>query len=257
MGQVESPLHSDPGHETESTGLDQGVWVSIAGDRLDLDDVAQLFSRSTGVRIRREADTYFITAPDMALLATDAEKRDRAIELIELVNGAARLQWTNHRTLTAGSRVVTIEADGSRREGIVVQVGAAESRSRAGSVTVVIGGVPVPTPPPAPPRWVEAALTDRDVAAALRILADPDVAWSRLYHVFEIVQSDVGSGMDQWATPAARDLFTWTANNRPAIGDEARHGHSRFQSPPSPMTLGEARKLIRSIVAGWLTDRIP
>lgn len=257
MGRVEIPEYADRDREPEPPGLDQGVWVSLAGDRLDLDDVAELFSRSTDVRIRREVDTYFITEPGMASLATDADRRDRAIEIIELVNGAAGLQWTNHRALTAGSKVVTIEVDGSRHEGTVVQLGAAESRSRAGSVTVVVGGVSVPTPPPAPPRWVEAALTDGNVAAVLRILADPDVGWSRLYHVFEIVQSDVGSGMDQWATPAERELFTWTANNRAAIGDEARHGHTRFQSPPSPMTLGRARKLVRSIVTDWLAAKIP
>jgi hypothetical protein len=97
------------------SSLDHGVWIRLVGERLDLEEIASLFSRSTTVRIAREGDTYLITEPGLTSLPTDADKRDRAIEVIELVNGAARLQWSNHRALEAGSKVVTIGADGSRQ----------------------------------------------------------------------------------------------------------------------------------------------
>jgi hypothetical protein len=103
---------------------------------------------------------------------------DTEFEVVELINGAAHLHWTNHRALSVGTKVVTIGDDGSRSESIVVSVQPAIARSRALGLAVVIGGVPVQPPPPAPPRWVEAAFQDDAVAAALRILADPDVAWA-------------------------------------------------------------------------------
>jgi hypothetical protein len=237
-------------------GLDAGVWVSLVGEPLDLEGVAELFSRSTAVRIRREGDLYFITEPGLARLATDPAKRDRAIEVIELVNGAAHLEWANHLPLTAGSKVITIAQNGSRREGTVVGVGTARVRVRAQQVQVLRDSVPVVPPPPVPPRWVEAALTDGNVGAALRMLADPDVAWGRLYNVYEIVKEDVGGrGMDHWSTSEERERFARTANSRQALGDDARHGHTKHEPPPNPMSLGEARRLVRSIVAGWLSQR--
>jgi hypothetical protein len=237
--------------------LDPGVWVSLSGESLDLEEVTKLFSQSQTIRIRGEGDSYYLTEPDLVSLSDDVARRDRAVEIVELVNGAARLHWANHQDLRVGSQVVTIGEDGSRTQSIVLPVEPAIVRTRAMGVAVVVGGVRVPTPPPAPPRWVEAALHDDDVAAALRILADPDVPWGRLYHVFEIVQEDVGSGISQWATPAECNRFTHTANNRLALGDEARHGHTRFQAPSTPMTLGQARELVRRIVTGWLGMRVP
>lgn len=231
--------------------------MSLSGEALDLEQVADLFSQSQNPMIRREGDTFFLSEAGLSSLPGDVEKRDRAVEIVELVNGAAHLHWTNHRDLSVGGRVVTIGDDGSRSESLVVVAQPAIERSRALGVTVVIGGVPSPAPPPAPPRWVEAAFQDDDVAAALRILADPDVAWGRLYHVFDLVQADVGSGIRQWATRGECDRFTHTANSRLALGDEARHGHTGFQPPQNPMTLGEARQLIRKIVTGWLEARVP
>ena len=100
----------------------------------------------------------------MTSLADDVAKRDRAVEVVELINGAASLQWTNHKPLSVGGRVVTIGADGSRSESQVVVIQPAISRSRALGMTVVVGGVPQQPPPPAPPKWVEAGLHDDDVA---------------------------------------------------------------------------------------------
>jgi hypothetical protein len=237
--------------------LDPGVWVSLSGDAMDLEEVAKLFSESHDPRVGREADTYFVSEAGMASLPDDVAKRNRAVEVVELINGAGSLEWTNHHPLSVGGRVVTITEDGSRSESQVVMVSPAISRSRAMGVAVVIGGTPVQQPPPAPPRWVQAAFHDDDVAATLRILADPDVAWGRLYHVFDLVEADIGSGIRQWATRAECNRFTHTANSRLALGDDARHGHTRHQAPASPMTIGEARQLIHKIVAGWLQARVP
>jgi hypothetical protein len=231
--------------------------VVLDGEMLDLEAVCELFAQSAHVTIRRESDQFFLTEPSLAMFPTDAERHARVVEIVELVNGAARLQWANHRALTVGSKLVTIAADGSRHEGIVIRARRADARSRAGSATVLIDGVPAATPPPLPPRWVEAALTDADAAAALRIVGDPDVTWSRLYHVFEIIKTDVGSSaMDQWSTQRQRERFTSTGNNRITLGDDARHGHKGWKPPANPMELGEARTLVRAIVAGWLTSRL-
>ena len=100
-----------------------------------------------------------------------------------------------------------------------------------------------------------AGIGNPDVAAVLRILADSEVSWSDLYHVFDLIES-TGADLDEWSTAAERRLFTWTANNRGAIGDQARHGHMRWQPPPDPMAHGTARTLLRRIATGWLNEQI-
>jgi len=168
-----------------------------------------------------------------------------------------RESWENHQALQVGGYVVTVGADGSRTQSIVIVAPPAISRTRVWAPVVTSGGVSVPPPPPAPPRWVEAARQDDDVAAVLRILADPDVPWGRLSHAYEIVRSDFGSGITSWASKADCERFTHTANNRLVLGDDARHGHTGFQPPSNPMSLGEARRLLRQIVSGWLRARVP
>ena len=113
-----------------------------------------------------------------------------------------------------------------------------------------------PTPRPLPPQWVELALDDDDVAATLRILSDTDVTWSRLYHVFEIIETDASSQLDGWSTSAERNLFAHTANNRLALSDDARHGHEKWKPPTQPTTLDQARTLRRTIAIGWLTAKV-
>ena len=93
----------------------------------------------------------------------------------------------------------------------------------------------------------------------LAILGRDDVRWHDLYHVFEVIEADVGGAMftKSWVTNAAVDRFTWTANSRHAIGGEARHGHNRFQPPKNPLSLKVAHDLVLGLVRHWLVEKAP
>jgi len=85
---------------------------------------------------------------------------------------------------------------------------------------------------------------------ANRIFMLYDNNWDNLYKIFEVIQSEVGSVIvqDGWAKQNEQDRFTQTANSEIALGDDARHGHSRIEPPSNPMTLDEAKSLIEKIL---------
>ena len=80
-----------------------------------------------------------------------------------------------------------------------------------------------------------------------------------LYRILEIVKASVGRNGTTvtdagWATRGQLERFRRTANSPDpkAAGDAARHGHSKQPPPPRPMTLNDARELIRQVVCQWL-----
>ena len=77
-----------------------------------------------------------------------------------------------------------------------------------------------------------------------------------LYRILDFVRHAKG-GIEGivtsgYATKRELNRFTHTANSHDATGDDSRHGALNHQPPKDPMTLEEARTLIRSVVKQWL-----
>jgi hypothetical protein len=87
------------------------------------------------------------------------------------------------------------------------------------------------------PRLAESQLTiaqrDPTIAKALRILGSREHNWHNVDNVSEVARSDVGDEITKagWSTQAELDRFTQTANSARAVGDNARHGHERWEAP--------------------------
>ena len=159
--------------------------------------------------------------------------------------------------------VVRSNDDGTL-EHLVWLSGTATGRSRvSGSLTVSYteeSKVVIPPPPASKSiaAAVKSAMLDTKVNKALRLFGSAR-DWVDLYRVFEVIESDVGGekGLVSrgWITRKLASLFTSTANNPAAIGDAARHGHSNQPPPARPMTLTEARELIRRLLESWLQTK--
>jgi hypothetical protein len=159
---------------------------------------------------------------------------------------------------------VIVDKSGARKQFVHVsssirmhgEVNARVERSRPdGSVEIV----EFVAPPVQTSEWVELARRDADVEDILAILGREDVRWHDLYHVFEIVEADVGTRIvsDRWVTKAAVRRFTQTANSRRAIGAEARHGHDRFDPPKKPLPRKGAHAFVLGLVRRWLAEKAP
>lgn len=95
-----------------------------------------------------------------------------------------------------------------------------------------------------------------EVMQVLRFRESPDRdLWSGLYRVVEGVAEDMGGDpvlvrMD-WTSRNWLTLFGRTANSS-AAGPSGRHGRTKFDPPPKPMTLEEARRGVREIFNRWI-----
>lgn len=99
---------------------------------------------------------------------------------------------------------------------------------------------------------------DSNVEVALRVLAQRRLTWSELYKLLEIVQADQGSDYpirEGVTTKVQLRNFKHTANSMAAIGDDARHGPTSQQPPSSPMTIDDARDLLRDILKHWFGEK--
>jgi hypothetical protein len=106
-------------------------------------------------------------------------------------------------------------------------------------------------------RVISLIFQDQNVEYVIRHHGSP-TSWHNLINIFEAIESDVGGLIITlgWATKSELDTFTRTANSRQAIGDEARHGHNKFDPPKKPMTLQQACELIARITCKWIDYKL-
>lgn len=178
---------------------------------------------------------------------------ERAEQFLAVVNGAAFLLDPSHRPLSCSTSFYRIDSAGTKTS-TVVSIGTAESRGKSGALGVSINGVSQPDSRHGAALPLLAAARTSDAAwDALVILGRPRPTWSELYVVYELAKGASGGKMigQGWIDEGVAERFTGMANNRRALGIEARHGKD-FDMPKKPMTHAEAVMAIRALVARWL-----
>ena len=99
------------------------------------------------------------------------------------------------------------------------------------------------------PGWLSKLLDHPHLERALRLFANQGTTWVGLYKVYDALRQHAGDP-STYSTVSNKQLkrFTQTANDFDVIGEEARHGHSRGQGMKHPMTQGEARAMIQTLL---------
>jgi hypothetical protein len=233
------------------------MWmVQLAGDTSDLGALAQSLT-SGDISVSHDGQDYVLTSDGFALSDEAGAVRQKAEDMIAILNGAARLALDATQAIRVGA--VFRRRENGRRD-VFVLPEPAVIRFRAISPTVTVTHPDGTTEEfhPADPvkQWAALALNNDAIANVFRILAGGTLDWVNLYRVFEIIGSEVG-GLDSiatnsWATKASMKLFKHTANSPGALGLDARHAAETTQPPTNPMTISEARTLINSIIHAWL-----
>jgi hypothetical protein len=187
-------------------------------------------------------------------LDESADVETRASEVLRIVNGGARVLYGDSREVRVDA-VAKVEPNGQIPHFVHLS-GAIYARGRV-SATVTVNGSTVPEPPEPTiaEQAVAAALSDRQVERALRIFGRDDFDYRDLYHVLEIAEAAIGSGIysDGTVTRAEVRRFKHTANSVHALGDQARHGHEATQPPTKPMSFPEAQALVRRVLDAWFS----
>jgi hypothetical protein len=224
--------------------------VGLTGDEFDLEELPKLFSTSK-VEIVEDNGSYSLQSRDFDSLTDPHEVRLRAIDLIDRVNGAARLAFPGFKPVSIS--YVQRQED----EHIEISVWSESSAvSRAKATVVVKSATGAPKEVQSRPldSWLQLSTNNKSVEKLLRLLSHGALDWDRLHKLLEVVQegggaSIIGSGD---VTKAELGRFTQTANSFGALTYNARHAHEKVPPPPKPMALEEARALILRLARCWL-----
>jgi hypothetical protein len=214
--------------------------VRLKGDVFDLQGLLVLFS-SPKATVLEEGGNYYLKSTDFNLLTDAGDVLEAAKYILQIVNGAAMLHLENFLVVQVHPSVIGIDQDGKRHQ---FSFGYGTGR-------------PVLRPAQQPARvdsWITQAGQNKNIADALRLFCEQN--WINLYKIYEIVRDDIGGerNMYGWVTKREIKRFTQTAQSRDAIGDAARHASDKFKPPKGPMSLAEAKSLIKIILLNWLNS---
>lgn len=228
-------------------------FVELHGHSIDLERLARAFSAGR-VAIAQEGDDYRLSDESLEE-SDDAEYVRGQLEgTIRRINALARIHFGEHEDVTPGNLGRPNETGGT--DWFMYFHDSVRARA---SVTITHTGPDgkIIEPPNPLPGWVALADGDSDVDDVLHFLAHPSPDWMDLYKAFEVVRADVGKIQDRgWASGGELSRFTGTANHQGAAGRAARHARAKNSPVANPMSLDEARTLIRSIVQAWLTAKV-
>ena len=232
--------------------------VRLKGERFDLEDFPKLL-RSPEVRVVEENGSFYLESSEFNSLTSAEEVRERGRELIKLINGVAKFNRDNFLGISEDA-ITRVEDDGKRHHYVFLE-GTATIRTKVSAQLTVIaadGSEKVAIQPSALESLLEVAQKHNVVAKALSFYRDD--TWSSLYKSYETIKGDVG-GKQQiikngWVVKSDINRFTQTVQSEAAIGDSARHAASKKYKPPAqPMTLLEARALIKTILSRWVSSK--
>jgi len=235
--------------------------IKLMGDQFDLEELPKFFV-SKECTVTKGDELYYLTSNKLNPDESSQKIHGIALDLVQRINGILKVIYTNFRPVEIHSMDLI---DDKGRRNINLAVGNAEVRTRASAVALIhtVPGSPSDSssePTPFTVSWLKVAEKDEKVRDVLNIFGSLDEEWRNLYNILEIVLSDVGGKIFQagWASEKEVGLFKQTANSRDAIGYSARHGDKEKCRPPkNPMSLSDAKSLIRKIVGKWISSKIP
>jgi hypothetical protein len=231
--------------------------VGIEGDKSDLEDLAKSL-KSPELCLTQHGEDFILKSTDFKHLKNANDVRNKACEIIAIINGGARLTLDICNPLTIGC-VSRMTDDGLD----LFPAPATDTLTVQNKVRVSIvdadGTIHENHPADPIPDWVAIAQNDKNVSDVLRRFGAGRHSWENLYSIYEIIEEDIG-GMDnitskRWAAKKTIRLFKHTANSPGAIGGDARHGVQKEKAPKEPMRLSEAKSLIETIFKSWLHSK--
>ena len=223
--------------------------VELEGDRAELEYLPRMSFKTW--RPTEQCGKYYLKSAEFDSSADARDVREDASRTLNVMNGLAKVMFGNFR----GARVRGItRVDETGKQTQFIMPSGVPSAEKVGIPTVVTSSEQEPPQPPASPgaKWLEIAEKDESVARALELYGRLEPNWIDLYKVLEVVEEDV-TGEESlmaknWVEKSKIKRFKHTAN-------WMRHPPTKYKSPKTPMSLDDARSLIRNILEAWLGSK--
>ena len=226
--------------------------VRLKGERFDLENFPKLLC-SLEVRVVEENGSFYLESSEFNSLTSAEEVRERGRELIKIINGAAKLKQDNFLGISEDA-IIRVGDDGNRHGYLFLEEAITiRTRVKVSAQSTVItadGSEKVATQPSALESLIGVAQKYNVVADALDFYRDG--TWSSLYNAYEIIRGDVGGEhqiiKNGWTVKSDVRRFRQTAQ-------PYRHASKKYKPPAQPMTLLEARQLIKAILSRWVSSK--
>jgi len=227
--------------------------VPLVGHQFDLEDLP-FWLAGQAVHVAPRDNMFVLVIPSAVVGDNHEPVRVFAEGQLSLINGIGRLMSSTYRPISLADKLFGLDSAGVVLN-TVVAVNSGEMRSKGGSVRALVGGKVQPDPREAAASpLIRAATLSPRARDALIIVGRPNLTWSELYLLFELVQADMGGRMVDlgWISSSDANLFTHTANSYSALRSDGRHGKDKGNPPAQPMQHGVAVKIVRALVFAWL-----
>jgi hypothetical protein len=241
---------------------------NFSGDRRLLSDV--LAGLSAG--LVDEDGQLFLTSTEFDALDKSGDVHTHALRIESIINEASYGELADRLAIAVGNQVVEKNKDGRRLKHTVIAVGTAKMKVTAQAVAVSAGANA--NLPEQERKRIEAELKEREYQRSLRIalsrvgsayrneqarkiqgllreMQDTNILW----HIYEIIENDLGGAITNLAPANQLTRFTHSVNHPKVYGDSARHAVSNAQPPRNPMRLDEARQFIQDVAERWMEHK--
>ena len=228
--------------------------IPLEGHQFDLEDLPHWLAKQD-VHVVKRDDNFVLVIPTSLIGESHEPVRAFAEGHLELINGIGRLLSQQFRPVALTDKLYGLDSDGTIIN-TVIAIAGAEMRIKGGMLRVNNGGMLSSDPRDgAAAPFILAAESSSRRRDALIMVGRPELTWSELYLIFELVEADVGGRMFDlgWITKPDANLFTHTANSYSVLRNEGRHGKDRGDPPTIPMQKSAAQNLMRCLVAAWLS----
>jgi len=232
--------------------------IRLKGERFDLEDFPKLL-RLPEVKVVEEDGSFYLESSEFNSLTSAEEVRERGRELIKLINGVTKFNRNNFLGISEDA-IIRVEDDGKRHGYLFLESSVKiRTKTKCQLTAIAADGSEIGiTQPSALESLFEVAQKHNVVAKALSLYQHG--TWNSLYKAYETLRGDVCGEYqiikNGWSVKSDISRFRQTVQSEAAIGDSARHvASNKFKPPAQPMTLLEARALIKTILSRWVSSK--
>ncbi|MBA4141066.1 MAG: hypothetical protein H0X70_11315 [Segetibacter sp.] len=224
--------------------------IELVGETLDIEDLKCSLGASPW-QIIKDSDVFYLTSEILNKFDDTNEVISTGKIFLDLLNGTANIVYINHKNVTTGS-VIKIDENGKRAIHVFVEPLILGSRL-GGSLIAKGKTIPKLT---IVEEWLNKAAKYESVRDAIHFFNE--ITWWNLYKIYEVICEDVGGQhkLKPFLNLSEIKTFTHNADNRRAIGDQARHASKKYDPPKKKLTLDEAYELIKQLFEKWVNTKV-
>lgn len=237
------------------------MWqIYLTGDKQSLKRTIDFFSiDNDGFEIKNGNDQFYI---ELNLETDDVSKvREKAGKIVSRISGALKLflDMEENIQLVESKALRKIGEDGNSA---AVFVSHSDSIKLRDLVNIEAGdgkGNITRYPHDNISEFVSAGNSSNIIHEVLKLSSNLE-NWVNLYRIYEVIEENIG-GKEKiedlgLASKTRIKLFKRTANSPQVLGCKARHGHKKHTPPKNPMSLNEAKALIKNLIIQWVKHKM-